>query len=123
MKFALAEKNIDGFPLVIPSGEITEDSLVELGAFIRKSCDDIGVKGAIIDAGRIEGALSPQSLYRATPAFTMEIGQTIKVAYVNRPDEWIPADDQFSRDLAYNRGGMLELFESTDDALDWLRDA
>ena len=123
MQFELAEDAVDGFPLVTPIGEITEDSLVDLGAFIRKSCGDFGVKGVVIDASRIEGALSAQSLYRATPAFTLEIGQTIKVAYINRPDEWVPADDQFSRDLAYNRGAMLELFETTEDAVAWLREA
>ena len=123
MKFVLAENTIDGFPMVIPTGEISEGSLADLGTFVRKSCDDIGVTGAIIDARRIEGALSPQSLYRATPAFTMEIGQTIKVAYINPPAAWNPADDQFSRDLAYNRGGMLELFETAEDAVVWLREA
>ena len=51
----------------------------------------------------------------------MEIGQTIKVAYVNRPEAWRPDDDQFSRDLAYNRGALLELFDTIDDATSWLQ--
>ena len=120
MEFALAPDPIDGSPMVIPSGEITEEGLIALGTFIRSSCDDFGVQGAIIDCRKIEGALSPESLYRTTPAYTMEVGQTIKVAYINPPEHWRPSDDQFSRDIAYNRGGLLELFETKEDAVRWL---
>jgi len=111
----------NGFPVVIASGPITEASLAELGNFVRESCENAQVQGAIIDCKLIEGALSSESLYRATPEFTAAVGQQIKVAYINRPECWPPDDDQFSRDVAYNRGVLLELFETIDDAVDWLQ--
>lgn len=123
MELSLAADKVSGFPLVIASGPITEESLVALGDFIRDSCEKEQVDGAIIDCGAIEGALSAESLYRATPAYTMAVGQKIKVAYINPPESWHPDDDQFSRDVAYNRGGLLELFETADDAVRWLRQA
>ena len=75
----------------------------------------------IIDCQSIEGALSPATLHRATPAYTQEVGRTLKVAYINPPPQWKPSDDQFSRDLEYNRGGLLELFDSATEAVQWLR--
>lgn len=121
MEMSLATHAQYGFPVVIASGPITEEGLVELGHFIRKSCEEAEVQGAVIDCKMIEGALSSKSLYRATPEFSLAVGQRIKVAYINRPDAWPPDDDQFSRDLAYNRGVPLELFESLDQAIDWLQ--
>ncbi len=122
MDFKVAQEPIGGYPVITTSGEITEESLVALGTFIRQTCDDMNVKGAIIDCNGVEGALKPESLYRATPAYTLEVGQDIKVAYINRPAHWQAADDQFSRDLAYNRGGLLEMFDTPDDAVDWLQE-
>lgn len=121
MEFSLARDAHDGFPVIIASGPISEESLVALGQFIRKSCEEADVQGAIIDCQLIEGALSSKSLYRATPEFALAVGQQIKVAYINRPAVWPPDDDQFSRDLAYNRGVPLEVFESLGDASDWLQ--
>ena len=123
MNFELAPEAVDGFPLITIAGLITEQHLVEMGTFVRKACDDAGVKGAILDCQKIEGALSPESLYRATPAFALEVGQSIKVAYINTPSHWLPADDQFSRDIAYNRGTLLENFESLEEAVSWLQRA
>ena len=121
MEFSLRSDNADGFPIIEASGPITEESLIELGRFIRSSCEALAINGTVIDCSSIEGALTPESLYRTTPAYTHEVGRSIKVAYINPPAHWRPADDQFSRDLAYNRGGLLELFESMDDAVAWLR--
>ena len=121
MEFEVAPEPIDGYPVILANGPITEESLVALGSFVRRTCDDMDVKGTIIDCSGIEGALDPESLYRATPAYTLEVGQDIKVAYINRPAHWPAADDQFSRDLAYNRGGLLEMFDTPDDAVVWLQ--
>lgn len=123
MDITLAADSARGFPVIIASGPITEDSLVELGDFVRVSCEQARIDGAIIDCKAIEGALSAESLYRATPEFAMAVGREIKVAYINPPESWRPDVDQFSRDVAYNRGSLLELFDSTDDAVHWLRDA
>jgi hypothetical protein len=121
MEILLAEAPVDGYPVVIASGPITEDSLVALGEFVRESCERTQVNGAIVDCKRIEGALSAESLYRATPAFSAAVGQSLKVAYINPPASWRPEDDQFSRDIAYNRGGLLELFETSEEAAHWLQ--
>jgi hypothetical protein len=121
MNFTLATQDVEGFPVVVATGPITTDSLIELGRYIRTTCENAGVKGTIIDCAAIEGALSPESLYQATPAYTNEVGRSIRVAYINPPAHWKPADDQFSRDLAHNRGGMLELFDTAEDAVGWLR--
>ena len=117
----MAEDLYDGFPVITASGPITAESLVELGKLIREYCENAEVKGVIIDCKQIEGALSSQSLFKATPEFTAVVGQQIKVAYINKPKCWPPDVDQFSRDLAYNRGGHLELFETKDDAVGWLQ--
>lgn len=121
MQFALAEETVEGFPLVVPTGPISVESVVELGRFIRESCKKHNVGGAIVDCQAIEGALGPATLHSATPAFIREVGETIKVAYINPPPQWPPAIDQFSRNLAYNRGGLLELFDTVTDAVHWLR--
>jgi len=121
MHISLAEESVEGFPLVVASGPISSESLVELGRFIRHSCEDNKVGGAIIDCQSIEGALSPATLHSATPAYTEEVGPGLRVAYINPPPHWKPSDDQFSRDLAYNRGGLLELFDTATEAVQWLR--
>lgn len=121
MQFHVSENSVEGYPLVAAAGLITEDSLVALGQFVRQTCENSRVNGAIIDCRAIEGALSPEILQRATPAYTTAVGRTLKVAYINPPAHWRPSDDQFSRDLAYNRGGLLELFESAADAVQWFR--
>lgn len=121
MEFELSPEKAEEFPIVIARGPISEEDAIALGTYIRNTCDADGVEGAIIDCAAIEGALTPEEIYRFTPAFSREVGQSIRVAYINRPPQWPPADDQFSRDLAYNRGAHLELFESIPDAISWLR--
>lgn len=121
MNFSIAPEDVDGFPVIVASGLITVEQAIELGRFIRSTCVAADVKGAIVDCGAIEGALSPESLYEMTPAFTNVVGRSIRVAYINPPEHWSPADDQFSRDLAANRGGLLELFDSAEDAVSWIR--
>ena len=120
MEFALLPDTADGYPIIAASGPISEESLIDLGRFVRSACDQGKARGAIIDCAGIEGALSAESIFRATPAYTVEVGRDIRVAYINPPAHWRPADDQFSRDLAYNRGGFLELFENLPDAVRWL---
>jgi hypothetical protein len=88
MHFSLSENSVEGYPLVITSGTITEDRLIALGQFIRQSCEDSRVNGAIIDCQGIEGALSPEILQSATPAYTQAVGRTLKVAYINPPAHW-----------------------------------
>jgi hypothetical protein len=121
MQISLSDQSVEGFPLVVASGPISPESLVDLGRFIRESCEMQNVSGAIIDCQAIEGALSPAALHGATPAYTQEVGRSIRVAYINPPAHWKPSDDQFSRDLAYNRGGLLELFDDAIAAAQWLR--
>lgn len=121
MRFLLSEISAEGFPLVLASGPISEQSLVELGRFLRKTCEARQVGGVIIDCGAIEGALTTEELYRTTPDYTQAVGRTLKVAYINPPAQWTPSDDRFSRDVAFNRGALLELFETVDDAVQWLR--
>lgn len=97
--------------------------MTNLGNFIRQTCETARVSGVIIDCEAIDGALTAEGLYRATPAFTTAVGLDIKVAYINPPHSWRPDDDQFSRDIAYNRGALLELFGSKDEAVRWLQEA
>ena len=47
------------------------------------------------------GPITEESLYRTTPAYTNEVGRSIRVAY--------------------NRGGLLEVFEPMEDAVAWLQ--
>ena len=121
MQISLSADSVEGYPLIIASGRITEDSLMELGRFVREACEAAKTNGAIIDCQAIQGALSPEILQSATPAYMQEIGRSLKVAYINPPAHWTPSDDQFSRDLAYNRGGLLELFDTATQAVQWFR--
>ena len=121
MEFSVQPEDVDGFPVIVASGPITVASAIELGGFIRTTCETSGVTGAIVDCGAIEGALSAESIYEMTPAFTNVVGRSIRVAYINPPAHWSAEDDQFSRDLAHNRGGFLEVFETADDAVAWIR--
>ena len=100
-------------------GPISEEGVIAMGAEIVKRCEEENLKGTIVDCGGITGALPPMDLYHATNKFIDIVGD-IRVAYINPPKEWIPDDDQFSRDVAYNRGGALELFTSLEDAENWL---
>ena len=68
----------------------------------------------------MEGALSIVDLYDVTPRFVETVGRHVRVAYINPPKEWIPENDKFSRNVAFNRGGALEVFASEKDAVDWL---
>ena len=113
----------DGYLLLRAAGEITGDSVLQLGSEIRRRCEADGVGGVVIDCQGMTGALGVAELITVTPAFVRIVGPTIKVAYINPPSHWIPADDQFSRDLAYNRGAFLEVFPSESEAVEWLRDA
>ena len=121
MQITLAEEPVEGFPLVIPTGPISADSLIELGQFIRETCTEQELGGVVIDCQSIQGALSPAVIHSATPAFVQEVGRSIKVGYINPPPQWSPTVDQFSRNIAYNRGGLLEMFDSLANAVQWLR--
>ncbi len=121
MQISLSADSVEGYPVIVTSGPITEGSLVELGQFIRRACENANTNGAIIDCQAIEGALTPEILQSATPAYTQAVGRSVRVAYINPPAHWIPSDDQFSRDLAYNRGGLLELFDTATEAVQWFR--
>ena len=103
-------------------GDVTHDGIVELAGVIRRECDAANCPRAIVDCQKMEGALSPGNIYFATQEFVRIIGGRTRVAYINPPDHWAPADDRFSRDVAHNHGGSLELFASVDDAIAWVRD-
>jgi hypothetical protein len=105
--------------LVSATGQVSEAAIIRMGEEVKIHCEEEGLNGAIVDCGKIEGALSPMELYHATNKFIDILGD-IKVAYINPPSDWIPDDDQFSRDVAYNRGGELEVFPSLNDAEKWL---
>ena len=105
--------------MVTATGKITEAGIVSMGENIKEVCGQNGLTGTIVDCAAIEGALEPMELYHATNKFIDIVGN-IKVAYINPPEEWTPDDDQFSRDVAYNRGGALEVFASLEDAEKWL---
>lgn len=117
MQISLAEESVEEFPLVVASGPISEESLIELARFIRNICDDQNVGGAIIDCQAIDGSLSAMTLHHASPAYAAEIGRTLKVAYINPPEHWNASDDRFSRNLVNNRGGLLELFDTAAEAV------
>ncbi len=101
-------------------GQVTENSIINLGKFISQICKQENIKKVLIDVRGMQGALSVSELYYAVSQYTLHVGKEIKVAYINPPPEWIPEDDQFSRDVAFNRGGTLELFKTETEALTWL---
>ncbi len=104
-----------------PVGDVNVASILELGEEIRRRCADLGLNTVLLDCAGMTGALTVAELYSTTPKFVNTIGPSISVAYINMPSEWLPEDDQFSRNVAYNRGGSLEMFLTEDEALEWLR--
>ncbi len=110
----------DGYLFLAASGEVTQSSILNLGTEVRQRCDSAGLEGVIIDCREMCGALSVGELFTVTQQFCRIVGPAISVAYINRPAEWDPVDDQFSRDVAINRGGSLEVFESERQAAEWL---
>ena len=102
------------------SGPVTVNGLKELGAIIKQNCDAKKLTKAIVDVSGMEGALAVGELYEATQLFIQEVGFNIRVAYIKPPAHWIPEDDKFSRDVAKNRGAVLEMFLTKEDAINWL---
>ena len=68
----------------------------------------------------MQGALTVGELYYATPAFLRAAGVSNRIAYINPPPQWSNSDDQFSRDVASNHNGSLEVFATEDEAVEWL---
>ena len=122
MGFDISFEFRDGYVFFAVAGEVTEEGLADLGLFVRDSCDAVDVNCALMDCKAMEGALAGVGLYRGTQEFIKAVGVSIKVAYINPPPHWNPEEDQFSRNVAYNRGGSLELFDSQADAEAWLKD-
>lgn len=123
MSFSVSSIERDGYLFLTPHGEVTEASIIGLGTEIRRRCDAAGVNNAIIDCAEMTGALPVGRLFSVTPQYVQEVGPTIRVAYINPPADWSVEDDTFSRNVAYNRGGLLELFESEEAAIAWFEDA
>lgn len=108
------------FPLFSAQGLISSHALLNLADQIRSYCDLNDSLGVIIDCSAIEGALKIDELFFATQEFVKRVGLHRKIAYINPPASWKPEDDQFSRDVAQNRGMRLECFDDLDQAIGWL---
>ena len=103
-----------------PMGEVSRESILQLGAEIKAQSDEQNLGKVLIDCDGMTGMFSVLELYSITPQFMDLVGQSCRIAYVNPPAEWTVEDDKFSRNVAYNRGGNLEVFELEADALNWL---
>jgi len=121
MSFTIQTENREDYILFLASGPVSHDSLIGLAAEIKQICNDAKVTCAMVDCGAMEGALSVGKLYFAVQKFVEVVGPGIKIAYINPPSQWIPTDDEFSRNVAQNRGGQLELFELEAEAIEWLK--
>lgn len=103
-------------------GVLTHENLIELAGQIRRECDSAGIHGVIVDCSGLRGGLDPGTLYFAVQECVKLWGPRTHVAYINPPKEWAPEDDRFSRDVAHNFGGSLELFNSAEEAVAWLNE-
>ena len=121
MPFDIQAESREGYVFLTAAGEVTPNSILELGSTIHEHCAAEGKQGVIIDSHEMVGALPVSSLINVTQEFVKRVGPGIKVAYINPPAEWTPEDDQFSRNVANNRGGALEVFGSEGEAREWLR--
>lgn len=121
MAFEIGSEIKDDVLYVFPKGQVNRDSILQLGAEIRRLFDDHELSLALIDCEGMSGMLTVLDMYSTTPRFLELVGLSCRIAYVNPPEEWAVEDDKFSRNVAYNRGGSLEVFELTSDALAWLR--
>ena len=120
MSFEINYELRSGYVFLTVEGMISERNLVELAVRIKRICHDSKMQGVVIDAQGIQGALSAAQLFFATQSFFEELGTTVKVAYINPPAHWNAADDELSRNVAKNRGGSLEVFDSESQAVTWL---
>lgn len=121
MSFRISSTTNEDYMFFSAVGPVSEEALVELGTAIHRDCNSKKIKNAIVDCALMEGALSGGRLYFAVQKFVEAVGYAIKVAYINPPSHWIPDDDEFSRDVAKNQGGFLEMFASESEAVAWLR--
>jgi hypothetical protein len=120
MTFDITSRREDGYVFVAAVGPVSEESLAQLGEEVKGLCDEANVDRAIIDVGGMEGALPPERLYYTTIEFINTVGLARRVAYINPPAHWIPEDDEFSRNVAQNRSGSLEMFATLEEAIAWL---
>ncbi len=117
--FELTVEECDGYLRIATSGTVSMQNIERLGGQVREVCERHGINNVVIDCRGMKGALTVGEMYAATPKFVNAMGQLIRAAYINPPPDWIPEDDKFSRNVAYNRGGNLELFASEEDAVAW----
>lgn len=122
MPFDLSIENRGAYLFLTPAGTITAEALIELGHSIRRACDDAGLEVVLLDCRSIEGALPTTTLFYATPRYLEAVGLRVRVAYINPPANWSADQDQFSRNVAFNRGGSLEVFGTEGEAVRWLTD-
>lgn len=109
----------EGYLFVTACGSVTEENLVSLGYQLQRECRRHGVRAVVLDCRNMHGALSAGDLYFVSEKYTQAVGTDIRVAYINPPESWSPADDYFSRSMVHSRGGKLELFDSEVEAVRW----
>ena len=120
MAFHLEIQRRDRYLYFVVSGDLTEESLIDLGHRIRQLCSEHEVLSVLLDCKNMQGALSRGDLYFASQKYTEAVGTEIRVAYINPPAAWSSSDDEFGRTMVHSRGGALELFASEEAAENWL---
>ena len=122
MSFEVSIDQMEGVPVFRARGPVTTPNCLSLAEEINVHIQEKQIKGVVVDCAGMQGALDVGELFYMTQEFIRIVGIGVKVAYINPPSSWIPQDDEFSRNVARNRGGMLELFLDVSEAIAWLKD-
>lgn len=100
-----------------------ESDLEESVRVFSKMCRDAAAKkarGVLLDLRKLTGALSGRErleMGERVAACAAELGGVPKVAVLGKP----PAVDGFAAMVARNRGIVVDIFQTSEEALEWLK--
>ncbi len=103
---------------VVSIGDITYDDLQETLAAVLKLQQERGINRVLVDATRQESFPDTMPVFEFGEAVPAALGDA-KIAIAISPRTWEAV--QFFSTVARNRGANVEMFDTTDEALKWLR--
>jgi hypothetical protein len=110
-----------GIVEMVFSDEITEEEVLSDREFAAKIVATRGVKKFLVDVSPTTSKPSDKVIYELGVSLS-GLDEFIGVRFAIVTSE-IDSTDSFLETVAVNRGGIIRVFESRDDALAWLKDS
>ena len=113
-----------GYLLVSCHGEFAGSGLLEIHRQALDRAKQEGLRAILVDATRLEQRVAPTTIARfglgkALAALQRDRGSWIPVAFVGK--EPLIDPQRLGETAAINRGGRARVFDSVEDAEDWIR--